>query len=57
MANTNDTDVRPSGVYYREPCLKAECFDDGEYISPHYHSVDPTNNDFLMKVDSKGNYL
>jgi hypothetical protein len=64
MANTNDTiKVHPTGIYHREPCLKAECFDDGEFIGPpghvppHYHSVDPSNNDFLMKVDSKGNYL
>jgi hypothetical protein len=57
MANTNDIDIPLTGIYYHEPCLKAECFDDGEFIGPHYHSVDPNDNDFLMKVDKEGNYI
>ena len=46
-----------TGQYRTEPCLKAECFDDGELIGPHYHSVDPDDSDFIMKVSKTGEYL
>jgi hypothetical protein len=43
-------------TYSRIPCNQAECFDDGESIGPHYHSTDANSNNFVMRVDAKGNF-
>lgn len=47
----------PTKRYHTEPCFKAECFGDDEYIGKHYHSTTPGDTDFIMKVDGKGNYI